>query len=77
MLTTAEIAFLTAALPGIEAIIKAAFAAHSSGTMSLADAQAAIAGGLAGLAALPTTDAAADAKLAQAFESNTPIPSGK
>jgi hypothetical protein len=74
MLTEAEIAFLTAAFPTIEAIIKAAFAAHSAGTLSLADAKAAITGGLQGVGSLSAIDAAEDAKLEARFETTTPVP---
>lgn len=77
MLTQAEIEFFTAALPEAVALIKAIYASHSAGTMSLADAQADIAGGLAGLASMATINAAENAKLHEAFESNTPVPDGK
>jgi uncharacterized protein len=75
-MTEAEIQLLIAALPGIEALVKSVWSAHNSGVTTLADAKAAIAGGIAALAGMPATDAAEDAKLHEAFESNTPVPTG-
>ena len=72
-MTPEMIQLLIAALPGIEALVKAEWDAHTSGVKTLDDAKASIAGGLAALAAIKVSDAAEDAKLHQAFETNTPV----
>jgi hypothetical protein len=70
-MTPEMIALLTAALPGIEELLASVWSAHSSGVMTMADAKAAIAGGIAALAGLPATDVIEDAKLHSEFDTSS------